>query len=53
MLVAGTLESGRVLPVAFPVLFERCAATGEVGLLKVIKIRSEGKRNKRVTLELS
>src|SRR6185437_6724204 len=29
------------------------ANTGEIGLLKVIKIRSEGKRNKRVTLELA
>ena len=28
------------------------ANTGEIGLLKVIRIRSEGKRNKRVTLEL-
>lgn len=28
------------------------ANTSEIGLLKVIKIRSEGKRNKRVTLEL-
>lgn len=28
------------------------ANTAEIGLLKVIKIRSEGKRNKRVTLEL-
>ena len=29
------------------------ANTAEIGLLKVIKIRSEGKRNKRVTLELA
>src|SRR6266850_38904 len=29
------------------------ANTGEIGVLKVIKIRSEGKRNKRVTLELA
>jgi len=29
------------------------ANTSEIGLLKVIKIRSEGKRNKRVTLELA
>jgi misacylated tRNA(Ala) deacylase len=29
------------------------ANTMEIGVLKVIKIRSEGKRNKRVTLELS
>jgi len=29
------------------------ANTREIGLLKVIKIRSEGKRNKRVTLELA
>ena len=28
------------------------ANTAEIGLLRVIKIRSEGKRNKRVTLEL-
>ena len=29
------------------------ANTGEIGALRVIKIRSEGKRNKRVTLELA
>ena len=29
------------------------ANTGEIGLLKVVRIRSEGKRNKRVTLELA
>jgi misacylated tRNA(Ala) deacylase len=29
------------------------ANTGEVGLVKVVRIRSEGKRNKRVTLELA
>ena len=29
------------------------ANTAEIGLLKVIRIRSEGKRNKRVTLELA
>jgi misacylated tRNA(Ala) deacylase len=29
------------------------ANTAEIGLLRVIKIRSEGKRNKRVTLELA
>jgi misacylated tRNA(Ala) deacylase len=28
------------------------ANTGEIGALKVVRIRSEGKRNKRVTLEL-
>ena len=28
------------------------ANTGEIGALKVVKIRSEGKKNKRVTLEL-
>ena len=29
------------------------ANTAEIGILKIIKIRSEGKRNKRVTLELA
>ncbi|HET7670671.1 MAG TPA: alanyl-tRNA editing protein [Burkholderiales bacterium] len=29
------------------------ASTGEIGALKVVRIRSEGKRNKRVTLELA
>jgi len=29
------------------------ANTGEIGRLKVVRIRSEGKRNKRVTLELA
>jgi misacylated tRNA(Ala) deacylase len=29
------------------------ANTAEIGALKVVRIRSEGKRNKRVTLELS
>jgi misacylated tRNA(Ala) deacylase len=29
------------------------ASTAEIGVLKVIKVRSEGKRNKRVTLELA
>jgi len=29
------------------------ANTGEIGALKVVRIRSEGKRNKRVTLELA
>jgi misacylated tRNA(Ala) deacylase len=29
------------------------ANTAEIGILKVIRIRSEGKRNKRVTLELA
>jgi len=29
------------------------ANTAEIGLLKIIKIRSQGKRNKRVTLELA
>lgn len=29
------------------------ANTGEIGALKVLRIRSEGKRNKRVTLELA
>ena len=29
------------------------ANTAEIGALKVIKIRSEGKRNKRVTVELA
>ena len=29
------------------------ANTGEIGSLKVVRIRSEGKRNKRVTLELA
>jgi len=29
------------------------ANTAEVGLIRVVKIRSEGKRNKRVTVELT
>ena len=29
------------------------ANTAEIGALKVVRIRSEGKRNKRVTLELA
>jgi len=29
------------------------ADTAEIGALKVVRIRSEGKRNKRVTLELA
>jgi misacylated tRNA(Ala) deacylase len=29
------------------------ANTAEIGSLKVVRIRSEGKRNKRVTLELA
>ena len=29
------------------------ANTGEIGALKVVRIRSEGKKNKRVTLELA
>jgi len=28
------------------------ANTAEIGMLKVVRIRSEGKRNKRVTVEL-
>jgi misacylated tRNA(Ala) deacylase len=29
------------------------ANTAEIGALKVVRIRSEGKRNKRITLELA
>ena len=59
MSVAPPRGEGRVRLLEIPSIdLQACggthvANTAEIGLLKVIKIRSEGKRNKRVTLELA
>ena len=59
MSVAPPRGAGRVRLLEIPGIdLQACggthvANTAEIGLLKVIKIRSEGKRNKRVTLELA
>ena len=59
MSVAPPRGEGRVRLLEIPgVDLQACggthvANTGEIGALKVVRIRSEGKRNKRVTLELA
>jgi len=59
MSVAPPRGEGRVRLLEIPgVDLQACggthvADTAEIGALKVVKIRSEGKRNKRVTLELA
>ena len=59
MSVAPPRGAGRVRLLEIPGIdLQACggthvANTAEIGLLKIIKIRSEGKRNKRVTLELA